>query len=288
MAHEEEITQTDAWAVIDAYFEKKGLVRQQIDSFNEFIDISLQEVVDDSGKFTVDAPNQFGMGQDHSKKLRALVAFQQVFVTRPTFTEADGSVNPITPQQARLRNLTYSVSLFAEVRIDEEEFDESSNSWVITGGGNNSEDNNDTFSRRELIGKIPIMLRSDYCVLKTRDPVSKEMVDLDDFAMTELGECIHDQGGYFLINGSEKVLIAQERMSNNHVYCFKKKDDHKYSWVVECRSHAHEGGRPTSTIYLQMYRRVAQGSQQVGDLHFYNTHTHSLTLSLSLSLFVLC
>ena len=61
-----------------------------------------------------------------------------------------------------------------------------------------------------------------------------------------------------------KVLIAQERMSNNHVYCFKKKDDHKYQWVVECRSQT-SGGRPVSTIYMQMYRRITKGGdRQVG------------------------
>ena len=43
------------------------------------------------------------------------------------------------------------------------------------------------------------------------------------------------QGGYFIINGSEKVLIAQERMANNHVYVFKKSQPSKYSYVAEIR-----------------------------------------------------
>ena len=42
------------------------------------------------------------------------------------------------------------------------------------------------------------------------------------------------QGGYFIVNGSEKVLIAQERMANNHVAVYRKRD-HKYSTVAECR-----------------------------------------------------
>ncbi len=42
---------------------------------------------------------------------------------------------------------------------------------------------------------------------------------------------------YFIINGSEKVIIAQERMSNNDVYCFRRKQPHKYAWVCETRSH---------------------------------------------------
>ena len=43
------------------------------------------------------------------------------------------------------------------------------------------------------------------------------------------------QGGYFVINGSEKVLIAQEKMANNHVYVFKKSQPSKYGFVAECR-----------------------------------------------------
>ena len=54
-----------------------------------------------------------------------------------------------------------------------------------------------------FIGKVPIMLRSEYCSL--HDHTDKEL--------TELGECPYDEGGYFIINGSEKVLIAQERMA---------------------------------------------------------------------------
>jgi DNA-directed RNA polymerase II subunit RPB2 len=44
------------------------------------------------------------------------------------------------------------------------------------------------------------------------------------------------QGGYFVVNGSEKVLIAQERMANNHVYVFKKSQPSKFSYICECRS----------------------------------------------------
>ena len=48
-------------------------------------------------------------------------------------------------------------------------------------------------------------------------------------------------------------MIAQERMSNNHVYVFKKQQPHKFEWVCETRSHISQGSRPTSTMYLQLY-----------------------------------
>jgi len=63
----------------------------------------------------------------------------------------------------------------------------------------------ETQHQKTFIGKIPIMLRSTYCLLN----------GLTDRDLTELNECPLDPGGYFVINGSEKVLIAQEKMATN-------------------------------------------------------------------------
>ncbi|KAH7529067.1 hypothetical protein FEM48_Zijuj05G0144800 [Ziziphus jujuba var. spinosa] len=67
--------------------------------------------------------------------------------------------------------------------------------------------------------------------------------------LTELGECLYDQGGYFIVNGNEKLLIAQERMSTNHVYVFKKKQPNKYAYVAEVRSMAKSPNIPPSTMF---------------------------------------
>lgn len=67
------------------------------------------------------------------------------------------------------------------------------------------EDPVETQHQKTFIGKIPIMLRSTYCLLS----------GLTDRDLTELNECPLDPGGYFIINGSEKVLIAQEKMAAN-------------------------------------------------------------------------
>lgn len=60
---EEEITQEDAWAVISAYFEDKGLVRQQLDSFDEFIQNTMQEIVDESADIEIKPESQHNPGQ---------------------------------------------------------------------------------------------------------------------------------------------------------------------------------------------------------------------------------
>lgn len=60
---EEEITQEDAWAVISAYFEEKGLVRQQLDSFDEFIQNTMQEIVDESAHIEIRPESQHNPGR---------------------------------------------------------------------------------------------------------------------------------------------------------------------------------------------------------------------------------
>lgn len=94
------------------------------------------------------------------------------------------------------------------------------------------------------------MLRSQFCQLSGKNEIE----------LLRRGECTFDQGGYFIINGSEKVIVAQERISNNHVYVFKKKQPSKYEWVCETRSHISTGARPTSTMYFQMYGKGTNSS----------------------------
>ena len=60
----DEITQEDAWVVIGKYFKEKGLVGQQIDSFDEFVIITIQELIEDAGEITVTPENQYIPGQD--------------------------------------------------------------------------------------------------------------------------------------------------------------------------------------------------------------------------------
>lgn len=235
------VTQEDAWAVISAYFEEKGLVRQQLDSFDEFIQNTMQELVDDSRSIRITPENQYSSldGNVNSDTIYQ-ISFGQIYLSKPTMTEADGSTSVMFPHEARLRNLTYSAPLYVDVVC--EKYMQQPNQPTNL---DEMEPYEHVETPKEFIGMVPIMLRSQYCVLTHKT----------DKELTELNECVYDQGGYFIINGSEKVLIAQERMSNNHVYCFKKNSTSKYSWVCETRSHVEHGVRPTSTMYVQMYAR---------------------------------
>ena len=104
-----------------------------------------------------------------------------------------------------------------------------------------------------FLGRIPIMLRSSYCSLHGHT----------DNELSRLGECVFDSGGYFVINGSEKVLIAQEKMAPNHVYVFKKKQPSKYSFTAEIRSQPESGARAASSCMIKLLAGTGAGSGSV-------------------------
>ncbi|OQR95634.1 DNA-directed RNA polymerase II [Thraustotheca clavata] len=247
MEYEGGVSQEDAWAVISAYFEEKGLVRQQLDSFDEFIQNTMQELIDDSRAIRITPEAQYTPGQKRVGDTIYQISFNQIYLSKPQTTESDGSTSLLFPHEARLRNLTYAAPLYVDVTCEKYQ------------AGTVPVEEQDPYERedipREFIGSVPIMLRSQFCVLSNKT----------DREITELKECVYDQGGYFIINGSEKVLIAQERMSNNHVYCFKKPSVSKFSWVCETRSHVEQGVRPTSTMYVQMYTKSGGKSAVTGN-----------------------
>ena len=102
----EEISQEDCWDVIKAFFEEKGLVRQQLDSFNEFMSNTVQDLVEESKNLTLEQNEQHS-GQAEDRARRYEIEFGQVYMNKPQQTEADGSTAPLFPQEARHRNLTY-------------------------------------------------------------------------------------------------------------------------------------------------------------------------------------
>ncbi|CAM6126986.1 unnamed protein product [Calypogeia fissa] len=234
---EEEITQEDAWAVISAYFEEKGLVRQQLDSFDEFIQNTMQEIVDESADIEIRPESQHNPGRaTEFAETTYKINFGQIYLSKPMMTESDGETATLFPKAARLRNLTYSAPLYVDIT-----------KHVVRKGEDGDEGEADKEDLPKVfIGKVPIMLRSSYCTLYQNS----------DKDLTELGECPYDQGGYFIINGSEKVLIAQEKMSTNHVYVFKKRQPNKYAYVGEVRSMAETQNRPASSMFVRMLSRA--------------------------------
>lgn len=255
------IDASDSWAIITSFFEQKGMVRQQLDSFDEFIDTTIQELVDDSPEIRV-TPSYEAKEGDAPEK-RYSIKFGTLSIGQPTTREVD-STNPLLfPHDARLRNLTYHAPLFCNITVTCEEKDEASGNWVPK---NDADVMNDTslFSEeerkmdltgksrsQEFIGFVPIMLRSKRCLLHGKS----------EYELGQHNECVYDQGGYFIINGSEKVIVAQERQANNCVYVFEKKG--KFSYSSEIRSHLEKGSRPPSPVQCYMYAGTSNSASNL-------------------------
>jgi DNA-directed RNA polymerase II subunit RPB2 len=94
---------------------------------------------------------------------------------------------------------------------------------------------------RIILGKFPIMLQSDFCILQG---LSKDI-------RHSMGECKNDMGGYFIIDGKEKTVVAQEKFADNMLYV-RKVDDEKVLFSAEIRSVSENVAKPVRTLSVKM------------------------------------
>ncbi|RUM47780.1 MAG: DNA-directed RNA polymerase subunit B [Hyperthermus sp.] len=174
----------DRWLIISSFIEEYGLVRQHIDSFNRFVEKDLKRIVKEFG--TIATPRR-----------EYEVRIVDVELGTPSVIESDGSEHTVTPMECRIRDLTYWAPIKAKV--------------VIVEGGIERE------PEETVLGYLPIMLRSK------ADPLAKcfyepytnreECIE----KLIEAGEDPRDPGGYFIINGSERVVVIQEDQALNRI-----------------------------------------------------------------------
>eukprot|EP00210_Caulerpa_lentillifera_P005654 g5407.t1 len=259
---EGEFSEDERWIVVSSFFRAKGLVRQQLDSFKEFMENTLQEIIIENGDILIKPESQHKLVDDpdfEEKEYR--ITFGQILISKPSFNEVDGEANALFPREARLRNLTYCAPVFVKVVKKE-----------ITRYTSRSADE-DEVEEDVYLCDVPIMLRSAFC----------ELNNFHKDEVTDMGECPYDQGGYFVVNGSEKVLIAQERMANNHVYVFKRSIPAKYAVMAECRSVLEKSSRVPSAVGVQLLARAGKrttlsGSPIRATLPYINTDIPALVV----------
>lgn len=203
------------WKVIQDYMERDGgkhLVHHQIHSYNEFVRKSLPEII--HGYNPLHLSYEY-MEEHKCHQYEIYIRFDNVSMQRAMIHENDGSMKLMLPNDARKRNFTYASDSFVNLKVTYIERD-------TKDGSVKSEKVN--VIERVSLGKIPIMLHSCLCILSQKDIHQTE-------------ECIYDKGGYFIINGSEKVIVSQERRAENRIFvCKNNKAQSKYSLVSEINS----------------------------------------------------
>jgi DNA-directed RNA polymerase beta subunit len=212
----------EPYTIIESYFNAQHLerlVRHQIESYNHFVTYQIQRTIQMFNPVVIHSENDY---DELTKQygLEILIRFENFKLYPPQIHENNGATKMMLPQEAKLRNFTYASNMTVDVHVE----------YLIRGDGGANEPESIKKMEKVLpkinIGKMPIMLKSAICVLtqnKHIDPVY-------------MGECYMDCGGYFIIKGSEKTVLGQERAAENRIYCFDGKNTTKWSWFAEIKS----------------------------------------------------
>jgi DNA-directed RNA polymerase II subunit RPB2 len=242
--------------LLDIYFrqsEGKQIIAHQIESFNDFLEVQVPLIIQQASPIVVRGSPEIPLagprsalasatglsttaanaliGQEQPDAATAAasiikanheyevkIEFENVSIRKPTIFENNGSIQPMMPNDARLRNLTYAAPLYVDVRVTTTFVDNTQNGIRATKCR--------TFPNIHL-GKIPVMVGSKYCLLQDQRYVNPAV----------LGECSEDPGGYFIIQGGERVIISQERMSENRPFVFRNNRNTAKEWeVVEIKA----------------------------------------------------
>ena len=243
------------WTIIDNYFENKknNLSLTQLDSYNAFLNLQISKTI---RQFNPIEPELVSKGMnikliiggsyddDTGSKDEGISLKDEpdikndgkgILIEYPTKKNKDEHTE-LYPNECRLKNLTYTCELKCDVFI------------IVSLEGSYH-----LFKQEKIsVGRIPVMLHSQLCNLYNKTPN----------ILKQVGECQYDQGGYFIIDGKEKVIIAQERQVENQIYTTEKKNDEYIEYESEIRS-------------------VKEGSfepARVTKLHFFKNNTIKVTI----------
>jgi len=208
------------WDIINSYFEGnylERLARHQLESYNNFVSCQIMRTIEMFNQVSIKSENDHDHNVD-KYRLELLLTFENFNIYRPQIHENNGAIKIMFPQEARLRNFTYASAMTIDINVK-----------YIVRTGEQLETVNIFYKNypKIHIGKLPIMLKSNICVLQQYNYVDH----------LHNGECKYDSGGYFIINGSEKTVLGQERAAENRIYVYNiSKNNTKYNWSAEIKS----------------------------------------------------
>ena len=200
----------EPWTIIKSYFNNKHLeqlVKHQIESYNEFVDIQLPKTINMFNPVRVVSDQDY-IENVGKYRLEIYINFKNICMYRPEIHENNGASKLMFPNKARLRNFTYASNLNVDIHIQ----------YIIRKGENlEQEESISQVLPKIHLGKFPIMLKSSLCVLNQYKHMDSKITE----------ECPMDPGGYFIINGQEKTCLGQEKTADNKIYVYKNKKNDK-------------------------------------------------------------
>ncbi len=209
----------EAFNIIESYFHgqhSSRLVRHQLESYNHFVNYDMKRTIDMFNPVTIRSDKDY-VAKHEAHTLEIKITFENLKIYPPLIYENNGATKTMMPMEAKVRNFTYASNMTVDVRIE----------YIVR----DTESMEQPRSIHKLlpkisIGKMPIMVKSSICVLTQNSHINPVSV----------GECAFDHGGYFIIKGSEKTVLQQERAAQNVVYCYDGKNASRCIWYAEIKS----------------------------------------------------
>jgi len=226
-----------SWKLMDKYFRENSfyLVDHHLESYNSFFSTGLVSIFRENNPIRFIEPEN----KDDSESTRneCLVYLggkdgSQLYFGKPIIYDdsSEKTAHYMYPNDARLRNMTYGITIHYDVVYE--------SIYYIDGV------KQPTFIKtdRAYLGRFPIMLQSNICILKGLAPEVR----------FNMGECRNDYGGYFIIDGKEKSIIPQEKFADNMIYVKKNKEDDIYSISANIRSVSEDASKPIRSTAVKM------------------------------------
>jgi len=224
-----------AWLVIDKFFanDPNLLVKHHLESYNDFFNNKIHNIFKEKNPILI-MKEQNDTTKEYNYRAELYIGGvdgKRIYYGKPIIYD-DHREHFMFPNEARLRNMTYAITIHIDVE-------------VVYKINNELGELKETTSVLEKIylGKFPIMLNSDLCILNGLGPLVK----------FNMGECKNDYGGYFIIDGKEKVLISQEKFADNMLYVKADFND-LYSHSAEIRSVSEDASKPIRTLSIRIVR----------------------------------
>jgi len=223
-----------SWNVIDKMLSNSNvLVEHHISSYNNFFSSSIKQIFNDNNPVNIYKKYNNEL-TDYDLKCELFFGGKdgsKLYIGKPILYENEYT-HLLYPNEARLKNKTYGFNIYYDIDIE----------FIIRKTDNTIQNISITLEQINL-GKFPIMLHSNFCLLNNLPYNSKYF----------MGECINDKGGYFIIDGKEKVIVCQEQFANNSLYI---KDDYndEYSHSAEIRSVSEDSSKPIRTTAVRIVR----------------------------------
>lgn len=226
------MSEDNSWTILDSYFKTDPyfLTKHHLDSFNDFIEKKVPNTIKSLNPFITLKNDDATKNLKH--EIRIYIGGENA--DELFFKTPEKQSKLLLPNLARLKNQTYKSDLSCNIHVK-----------YITYDTQGTVSNIETKEfQNTKIGSIPIMLKSKLCMLY-KQPNS---------ILSEFGECIYDQGGYMIIDGKEKVIVAQERIATNRLFINRSKNpDYRYEGLI--RSTIEEGAIFPKTVKLAVYSK---------------------------------